>query len=562
MRLVLLSLLVACGESHHAFPLREPMVRDTDLDSVSVPCRPDPDPKEPDRKTCAPEEYISPWLWDQVDNIVFGRLSRGFSIATHGESVNVNSLDETPDSSWFTNKPRTPLATRGACSEEDILPTPDKVPDGEWLIDHGKDNGSTLGFRVTIPGRGKYMLKADAKDQPEQASAASAIGAALYVALGYNSTCEQVVYLSKKQLKLKPGLTVTSNSHITTPFDETALDKTLASTTQGKDGLVRMQASKWLEGLPVGPYRYSGTRGDDPNDVIPHEDRRDLRGAKIIAAWLNHWDAREQNSMDVWVADNKAKPRSSPGKVMHYVLDTSDAMGAYGGPYDLAVRFGNSYNLDFPDILRALFTFGLEERPWERATQIPGKEKFGYYATQEFDPEHWKAAYPNPTFLRTTERDAAWAARLLARFSDADLATFVAIGKFSDPTDSELLVKVLHKRLHMILDRFLMRLSPLGEIRQDGDKICATDFARLRELAPAFTYTITERTAGGREATLTPDVGDDGRLCFVPQHLTEGGEQRVAFRITNGTPAAPLVIHAYDVGARGVRIAGVSRPEE
>ena len=41
----------------------------------------------------------------------------------------------------------------------------------------GKDNGSTEGFRVEIPGKGRYMLKADDAGSPERASAASVIGA-------------------------------------------------------------------------------------------------------------------------------------------------------------------------------------------------------------------------------------------------------------------------------------------------------------------------------------------------------------------------------------------------
>jgi hypothetical protein len=38
-------------------------------------------------------------------------------------------------------------------------------------------------------------------------------------------------------------------------------------------------------------------------------------------------------------------------------------------------------------------------------------------------------------------------------------------------------------------------------------------------------------------------------------------ERRVTFEITNGAGAGPLVIHTYDLGRRGVRIVGVTRPE-
>src|SRR6185295_4863978 len=130
-----------------------------------------------------------------------------------------------------------------------------------------------------------------------RASAASVIGAAIYHAIGFNTSCEQVVVLRKAQLQLKAGLKVVENSGVAHPFDDAALDRVLATTTQVPGGRVRMQASKWLPGLALGPFRYIGTRADDPNDVIDHADRRELRGGRVLAAWLDHWDAREQNSM-------------------------------------------------------------------------------------------------------------------------------------------------------------------------------------------------------------------------------------------------------------------------
>jgi hypothetical protein len=563
--------------SPRQFPLREPFLVDTDLRPVSVPCWLDPKAKGAHRWTCAPHAYVSPFVWDQVDNLVFAPLSRAFSVEVSGEAVNVNSLDEVPNSSWFTNRPRTARAegeaaragAPGACKPDDVLPAPDQVPDGAWVIDHGKDNGSTPGFRIHVPGKGLYMLKADDEGKPERASAASVIGAAFYHAIGFYTTCEQIVVLRRAQLALSPGLTVVDNDGVSHPFDERALDKVLASTTQLPGHLVRMQASKWLSGLAIGPFRYLGTRADDPNDVVDHADRRELRGNRVLSAWLDHWDAREQNSMDTWIASDPIDKRSSPGYVLHYVIDTSDTLGGEVSVTEMSRRLGYSYDVDFVEIFRSIFTFGAEERPWDHARRMPGREKFAFYRASDFDPDGWKPMYPNPAFLRMTERDAAWMARLIARFSPGDVRRLVALGKWSDPGDADYLTGVLLERQRRILTRYLGKLSPLGEVRADGaDRICATDFARLGAIAPAgrFRYTILEH-GGGKAVALSAEVAGDGALCFRPRpvvtgDLADGDPARiVTFEIRNGTGAGPLVIHTYDLGRRGMRVVGLTRPE-
>ena len=57
--IVVCAVMTACAGAPRPFPLREPLATDTDLRPVSVPCRPDPSPKEPRRVTCAPREYTS-----------------------------------------------------------------------------------------------------------------------------------------------------------------------------------------------------------------------------------------------------------------------------------------------------------------------------------------------------------------------------------------------------------------------------------------------------------------------------------------------------------------------
>lgn len=568
-QLWLLAACIGCGGAEVRFPLRAPYTQDTDVNPVSLPCRPDPSAKEPHRMACMPKEYVSPFVWILLENSIFGRISRGFALDVVDEARNSNSLDEVADSSWFTNRKPTSSPedkAKGACKPEDFIDTskPEK-----WLIDHGKDNGSTLGFRVVIPGQGKYLLKADEADKPERASAASVIGAAFYHNAGYFTSCEQVVYIRREQLELGKGLTIISNAGVATPLDEAALTSALARVPRRGDTF-RMQASKWLDGAALGPFRYEKTRSDDPNDIIRHEDRRELRGGKLLAAWLNHWDAREQNSMDMWLASDKKNKESSPGYVRHYIIDTSDIFGETVKPDAFERRLGHSYTLDFTDMAIDLVTLGLIERPWDRARVVPGRELFGYYSGQNFDPETWKTAYPNPAFLRMTERDAAWMARIIARFSPDDVRAIVDGADFSDPSNGAYLTELLLERQRIILKRYLTRLSPIGDVRTEPDgRVCGQDFARLRGVFSfdQFRYRI-EQQAGNQRIQLTPELRDDGVICFLPKSvapetLPEGDAGRVViFHVDNGTGAGLLDIHAYDLGpTRGMRVVGLIRTE-
>ena len=554
------ALVLACAPPPPGrFPPRDPFTVDTDLQPVSVACHPDADAKHPDRVTCAPEEYISPFTWDHVDNVLFGAISRGLMFLPPTEAANANSLDEVADSAWFTNRigahpiPNDELA-RGGCRPEDYLP--DDSPDGSWVIDKGKTEGATPGFRVKIPGKGEYLFKADYRLQPERDSAASAMGSAIYHAVGFNTTCEQIVFVRRAQFALTPGLKTVHNNGLSTKFDEAALDAVLRRVPRDANGRVRLGASKWLDGVSLGPFRYVGTRHDDPNDVIEHEDRRELRGSRVLAAWLNHWDAREENSLDMWIAADPKRPRSSPGIVRHYILDTSDVIGQRLDPPAVGTRLGFVHVVDWAALALDWITLGALERPWDRAHLEPGRERFGYFSARDFVPDEWVPLYPNPAFLRMTERDAAWMARIIARFTEDDLRAIIAAGRFSDPGDSEYVLGLLRARQRIVLARYLTRLSPLTDVHADGRHVCATDLARVWALAPAaqFRYSIT---AGGRAIAAVP--GDAGSVCFDAPAAPQGAY--VVYSITNGVARGPLEIHTYDQGAQGVKVVGLARPE-
>jgi hypothetical protein len=539
----------ACVAAPRPFPLRAPLVIDPD----NVPV------------TKMPKPYYSPLVWDGIDNTFFAPISRVLSADVGAEAANVNSIDEVADSSWFENRgSRSPEETaRGACSPEDVLP--EDVADGAWLIDHGKDDGASLGFRVVVPGKGKYLLKADNPRQPERNSAASVIATTIYHAAGFNTPCEQVVLVRREQLALKPNLTVTDNFGETRAFDEAALGRVLAASPHREDGRVRMEASKWLPGVALGPFRYVGTRADDPNDVVAHEDRRELRGSRLLAAWLNHFDARDQNSFDAWIALDPSRPKSTPGYVRHYLLDTNDAIGGEFEPEEFTTRLGYSYYWDWDDVAHDFVTLGTDVRPWERATRVPGHERFGYFTAENFDPASWKSGYPNPAFLRMTERDAAWMARIIARLTPEHVRAIAQSAQFADPADVDYITSVLLARQRAILARYLVRLSPIADVHVENGAICATDLALARGVVDPrwFAFGVVE-SRDGQRARLPVTVEPWGRVCFTPRSTAgdmlraEDRHRVTVFAVTDGV-ARPLEIHAYDLGRDGFRVVGLVR---
>ena len=516
-----------------------------------------------------PETYESSFSWDAVDNSLFRPMSKFFQVDSYGEAENVNAFDEVPNSSWFTNRiGARPLApdevALGYCAEGPELEF--DPPDGSWLVDHGKDNGANPGFRVNVQGE-KFLLKTD-DAQTERATAAAAIASRLYYAAGWWAPCDSVVYFKKSALKLKPGLTIKANVGPARPFDQKVLDRMLAES--GRRGeLYRAVASRWLPGVPLGPFTYEGTRRDDPSDVIAHENRRDLRGARLIAAWLNHFDSREQNSMSTWMATNP-KDGASAGYVRHWYIDLGDCFGSEWTVDAVSRRLGHAYLLDFGYMLEDFSTFGAIERPWDRARRTPGATNFGYFNERDFDPELWRGEYPNPAFGRMTERDGAWATRIIARFTAEQIRAAVGVGNFTNPAHTEFLVRVLLARQRRLLARYFSKLSPLADVQISGSRFCATDLARRTGTFPsaAFRYHAELGRGTADAATVQTVPGPRGETCVdlgqapVARSVAdESPERYVRLRVFNGIAPGPLVVHFYDLGAeRGLRLVGIERP--
>ena len=296
-----------------------------------------------------PDEPAEIALSDMFDR--FGHIVTDLGDPAFGEAQNPNTLDEVSDSAWFTNRHGVRrMSTEALARGPDTIEGPDmSVP---WRVFRSKIGGLTPGFQI-LDGRGdRYVIKFDPVRISELSSAAEVIATKLFYAIGYNVPENYIVAIDPEEgLAIEPGTMLEDEFGDESTLTRGQLRRRLRAVPRLDDGRVRVTASRYLAGRPIGPFRYYGTRTDDPNDVIPHENRRELRGLRLFAAWTNHDDTRAQNTQDSWVEEDGRH------YIRHHLLDFGSTFGS--GSVDLQLpNLGFHYWLDTDEVKRNLVSFG------------------------------------------------------------------------------------------------------------------------------------------------------------------------------------------------------------
>ena len=73
---------------------------------------------------------------------------------------------------------------------------------------------------------------------------------------------------------------------------------------------IALLAQRGLPGRVIGGFKYFGTRPDDPNDIVPHEHRRELRALQVFGAWTNLVDMKAGNTLDTVITENGRSRRA------------------------------------------------------------------------------------------------------------------------------------------------------------------------------------------------------------------------------------------------------------
>jgi hypothetical protein len=410
------------------------------------------------------------------------------------------------------------------------------------------------------------MLKLDPAANLGLATAGEVIGARIFHAAGYNTPNTFLLAIPPEDLTVDPRATFNLYGVQKRPLPRERVEASLARAAHNLDGTLRAVAVPWIPGKVLGGFDMIGRRADDPNDRIPHEDRRSLRAGWVLFSWLSVFDASAINTLESYVEDGGRH------YVRHYQFDFGCAFGSATG-HPQSPREDGERTVEIGRTLRALFSLGFYQRPfeaerpeWERMTRL--YPSIGYYPAETFDPDAHRTNRKVPAHMRMTARDAYWGAKVVTSFTDAQIDALVAEAAL--PADAAAyLAHAMKVRRDIIGRRYIRTVAAVErpELAPDGGEVCFDDLAIGRGyVEPEEARYAFEVTDGHGNRLSSGERPATGPLACVPT----GGAGRgtgyrivqVATRLGGGSVTTAARIHLrWREAERRFVVVGLERDE-
>jgi hypothetical protein len=403
--------------------------------------------------------------------------------ATGVRAQNINTIDEVPDSSWFTNR----IYARPVSLDE-IARGPNTTggpAPGRWTIIRPKSSGISPGFTMRDSAGEVWFISFDAASNPIAPTAAIMVATKLFWALGYNQVETHLASIRPEDIDIAENATIRQHGR-RRPFTRADLHDVLRRAARRPDGSYRGVAGRAVPGRVLGGFRYHGTRPDDPNDIVPHEHRRELRALQVFGAWTNLVDMKAGNTLDTVVMEN------GRGIVKHYLQDVGSAFGT-GAIEPRDGDEGHEHLYEGGHVWRRLVTLGFYIRPWQ-TIRYQDHPEIGRFEGDRFDPEQWRPRVPVAALRHARADDKFWAALRVMAFTDEHIRAAVAAGGYTDPAAEQLLASVLMKRRNTIGRVYFTAINPLLRFTLD-------DAGTLAFENPAVRAGFAAAPAGGYQAT-------------------------------------------------------------
>ena len=388
---------------------------------------------------------------------------------------NINTIDEVPDSSWFTNR----VGMRPLTIDEIVRgPNVGAPPDpSRWVIYREKTSGGKPGITAKDATGETWFLEFDPPYYPEAATASVVMATKFFWAFGYNNVESFLTTFDPRRVEFDSEATFKRPNGKRTRATRRDLEELLERASRNPDGTYRVVAGRLIPGHIIGTFRYEGTRPDDPNDLVPHEHRRELRGLFVFGAWTNMTDFKGANTMDTLI------PEDGRTVVKHYLQDVGSTFGVANDihQHDL----GWEHFIEVGNSLKRIATFGFALSPGATVDYAARARSIGKFEGDRFDPRKWRTHTPNPASIEMRDDDAFWAARRVAAFSEEMIRAIVHTGRFSDPAAEKAIGDVMLKRQRKILQAYLPAVNPIVTPRLQNNRLSFANAAVDADVAKA-----------------------------------------------------------------------------
>jgi hypothetical protein len=515
----------------------------------------DPLTREPETQDASGVQAWEIYLiWDLLEN----QFARPGDPTPDVKARNVNTIDEVPDSNWFTNR----IAAKPLSIEEVVKgPINGSAPaPGKWVVTRRKEAGVAPGFTMRDAAGETWFVSFDGKGFPDAATGAILVANRIFWALGYWQAENHLVHVHPAQLEIADDATITPLSGTERRMRFGDLEDVLRRSHRSPDGSYRAVAARALPGRVLGGFRYYGTRPDDPNDVVPHEHRRELRALKVFGAWTNLVDMKAGNTLDTLIVEN------GKGVVRHYLQDVGSTFGTGAlAPREFDEGWEYLYENDL--VWKRLLTVNFYMKPWQT---VPYEKSpaIGRFEAEEFDPKTWKPRVPTAAFLRARPDDTFWAARRVMAFSNDMIQAIAAAGRYSEESAATFLADVLIKRRDKIGRTYLTEINPVTGIRLDGAgtltfENAAVDYDLAREpVAYSVSFNDFDNVTG-ESTPLGQPIRVTERRVRAPRGMSGVAGRLVMVRIAAIAPEHPtwsVPVEAYfRRSPRGWTLVGLDR---
>lgn len=491
-----------------------------DLDAPLVTRVPD------DRPIAAPEASG----WNEIENFIDDHWRWPLADLLSGrgatQAEDLNALDEVPLSSWFLGEEAQPAAA-------------DWTGAAPLQVEEARVAGDEPYLIIRDARGARFLCLLDQARRPREQTAAALIASRLLGAAGYPVFPGAIATIARGDLALAPEARAAGEFGGGGRLEAAVLDR-LWGAEPRRVALFALPA-----GTRLGGFRERGTRADDPNDLIEHQQRRSLRGLAPLCAWLGFDRIDEAHTLDIHLDEGRF--------VRHHLARLGSTLGV------LAPRSTNG------------------RASGARSAAVAGAQGAPTFGLQGFDPLAWQPRRPFAPFEALGWGDLLWGVKQLLSVTPKEIEQAVQAAQLEDPGQARWLTGTLIERRERVAAAWLERINGAVDFRVQErapgrwQLVCADLAARhglrrpedaffaMRLRLPETDEVVGQQSRGGAEPAfdLTP---------FRPPvwaHRLDPRRYAIA-EIRAWDPAGRALegcarVHLYFDGEAGPRIVGIVR---